>query len=228
MIRLQSIFIYLRALLTFFIIGPVLLFISIIYTPFIYFIIVPFCKLMLFMFGCKVNVKGHFPEGKSFVIMANHSSFLDVFAIPFVFKGKFSAVAAAKNFHIPIYRNFLKKLKVVGIDRSNLENSIKGITQAEKVLKSGYHIVVLPEGTRTLTGKLNNFKKGGFHLAINTRAHVLPIITKGLFNIKPKNRWYIKPGTIDIIIEKPIESESKTVNELLDETYAVFNNHLES
>ena len=52
---------------------------------------------------------------------------------------------------------------------------------------AGYHIVILPEGTRTLTGQLNTFKKGGFHLAVNTKARILPIITKGLFNIKPKN-----------------------------------------
>jgi len=225
---LQSILIYLRALLTFFIIGPILLFLSLLYTKFLFSAVIPWCRLMIFMFGCKINIKGVFPDEEGFVIMANHQSFLDVFAIPIALKGKFSAVAASKNFNIPVYRNFLKKLKVVSIDRANLENSIKGITQAEKVLKSGYHIVILPEGTRTLTGQLNTFKKGGFHLAVNTKARILPIITKGLFNIKPKNRWYIKPGTIDIIIEEPISSENKTVKELLDDTYAVFENHLKS
>ena len=228
MIKLLSILIYLRALLIFFIIGPILLLVSIIHTKFLYFIVIPWCRLMIFMFGCKVNVKGSFPDNESFVIMANHQSFLDVFAIPIALKGKFSAVAAAKNFNIPIYRSFLKKLKVVSIDRSNLENSIKGITQAEKVLKSGYHIVILPEGTRTLNGKLNSFKKGGFHLAINTKARILPVITRGLFDIKPKNRWFIKPNTIDIIIGNPIPSKNKTVNELLDDTYKIFQNHLES
>ena len=228
MIRLQSIFIYLRALLTFFIIGPILLLISIIYTKFLYLIVIPWCKFMIWVFGCKINVKGEIPDGESFVIMANHQSFLDVFAVPVALKGKFSAVAAAKNFTIPIYRTFLKKLHVVSIDRSNLENSIKGIQQAEKVLKSGYHIVILPEGTRTLTGELNSFKKGGFHLAINTKARIIPVITKGLFNIKPKNRWYIKPGEIKITVGKPISSDKKNVDELLKETYAAFNNHLES
>ena len=111
MIRLKSIFIYLRALLTFFIIGPILLFLSLIYTKLLYLIVVPWCRLMIFMFGCKVNVQGEFPEGESFVIMANHQSFLDVFAIPVALKGRFSAVAASKNFSIPVYRNFLKKLK---------------------------------------------------------------------------------------------------------------------
>ena len=226
MIKLNSILIYLRALLVFFIIGPILLLLTLIYTKLIYIIVIPWCRFMIFVFGCKIHINGELPENESFVIMANHQSFLDVFAVPIALKGKFSAVAASKNFKIPVYKTFLKKLKVVGIDRSNLENAIQGITEAEKVLKSGYHIVILPEGTRTMSGKLNSFKKGGFHLARNTKARIVPIIVKGLYDIKPKNRWYIKPGRINIIVEKPISTDNKTVEELLNETYTVFNNHL--
>jgi len=228
MIKLNSILIYLRALLVFFIIGPVLLLLTLIYTKLIYIIVIPWCRFMIFVFGCKIHINGELPENESFVIMANHQSFLDVFAIPIALKGKFSAVAASKNFKIPVYKTFLKKLKVVGIDRANLENAIKGITEAEKVLQSGYHIVILPEGTRTMSGKLNSFKKGGFHLARNTKARIVPIIVQGLYDIKPKNRWYIKPGKINIIVEKPIAIDNKTVEELLDETYTVFTNHLNS
>ena len=228
MIKLNSILIYLRALLVFFIIGPILLLLTLIYTKLIYIIVIPWCRFMILVFGCKIHINGELPKNESFVIMANHQSFLDVFAIPIALKGKFSAVAASKNFKIPVYKTFLKKLKVVGIDRSNLENAIKGITEAEKVLQSGYHIVILPEGTRTMSGKLNSFKKGGFHLARNTKARIIPVIAQGLYDIKPKNRWYIKPGKINIIVEKPIAIDNKTVEELLDETYTVFTNHLNS
>jgi len=228
MIKLNSILIYLRALLVFFIIGPILLLLTLIYTKLIYIIVIPWCRFMIFVFGCKIHINGELPENESFVIMANHQSFLDVFAVPIALKGKFSAVAASKNFKIPVYKTFLKKLKVVGIDRANLENAIKGITEAEKVLQSGYHIVILPEGTRTMSGKLNSFKKGGFHLARNTKARIIPVIVQGLYDIKPKNRWYIKPGKINIIVEKPIAIDNKTVEELLDETYTVFTNHLNS
>ncbi len=228
MIKLNSILIYLRALLVFFIIGPILLLLTLIYTKLIYIIVIPWCRFMIFIFGCKIHINGELPENESFVIMANHQSFLDVFAVPIALKGKFSAVAASKNFKIPVYKTFLKKLKVVGIDRANLENAIKGITEAEKVLQSGYHIVILPEGTRTMSGKLNSFKKGGFHLARNTKARIIPVIVQGLYDIKPKNRWYIKPGKINIIVEKPIAIDNKTVEELLDETYTVFTNHLNS
>ena len=80
----------------------------------------------------------------------------------------------------------------------------------------------MPEGTRTKTGDLGEFKKGGFHLAVNTKASILPIITKGLFEIKPINRKTIKPGKIHIKVGEPIASTNKTVDELLDETKSKF------
>jgi 1-acyl-sn-glycerol-3-phosphate acyltransferase len=177
---------------------------------------------MIFMFGCTIKTKGKFPENECFVIMANHASFLDVFAIPTVFKGRFSAVAAAFSFKIPLYSIFLKKLKVVPINRLNKEQAIAGINMAEKVLKEGYHIVILPEGTRTITGDLGKFKKGGFHLAKNANARILPVFTNGLYKIKPKNRWTINPGIIKINIGAPLETSNKNIEELLKETEELF------
>ena len=219
---IRSILIYLRAFIAFFTIAPILIIVILVCPPVRYKVLVLFCRFMIFVFGCKLVVNGKFPKNQFFVIMANHVSFLDVFAVPCVLEGNFSAVAASKNFQIPIYSSILKIMKVVSINRSNKENAIEGITQAQEVLKSGYHIVILPEGTRTTTGNLLPFKKGGFHLARNTQANILPIITKGLFSIKPKNRWTIQPGIIEINILKPINVKDKEVDLLLDETYKSF------
>ena len=224
MIKVISILIYLRAFLAFAIIGPILLLIIFIYPRSLYSLVIPFCKLMIFMFGCKIKVRGQLPKNEFFVIMANHVSFLDVFAIPTVLSSKFSAVAASINFKIPLYSLFLRKLRVVPINRSNKEKAIASINQAQEVLKDGCHIVVLPEGTRTISGSLGKLKKGGFHLAKNTNSRILPIITKGLFEIKPKNRWYIKPGKIEIYICDPINTKNKEIDILLDEAKKVFLN----
>ena len=222
---LRSITIYLSAFAVFFIIGPCVLILVVMRPAHASKYIIPFCKLMIWVFRCEIKVHGTFPSNEeTFVIMANHASFLDVFAIPCVFSNNknFSAIAASKNFKIPIYATILKKLNVISIDRSNREQSIKGIQKAEQVLKDDYHITILPEGTRTPTGELGVFKKGGFHLAVNTKANILPILTKGLFKIKPINRWTIKPGLIEVHIKEPIRTKGKTVDELLEETRSVF------
>ena len=157
--KIISIFIYLRAFLAFFIIGPILLAAIFIYPKSLYSLMIPFCKLMILMFGCKVEVYGKLPKNEFFVIMANHVSFLDVFAIPAVLSGKFSAVAASINFKIPLYSLILKKLRVIPINRSNKEKARASINQAQEVLKEGYHIVILPEGTRTTSGSFGKLKK---------------------------------------------------------------------
>ena len=228
---LRSIIIYLSAFSIFFIIGPLVLILVVMRPLHASKYIIPFCKLMIWIFRCEIRVYGTFPSNEeTFVIMANHASFLDVFAIPAAFSDNknFSAVAASKNFKIPIYATFLRRMKVVSIDRSNREQAIAGIKKAEKILQEGFHITILPEGTRTANGELGIFKKGGFHLAIDTQAEILPIVTKGLFDIKPRNRWTIKPGVIKVYIGKPITSKNKEVNTLLNEVHNFYIDTLEN
>ena len=56
-------------------------------------------------------------------------------------------------------------------------------------------------------------------MAINTNTQILPVIVKGLYNIKPRNRWTINNDIAKMIIAKPINVANKTVEELLQETY---------
>ena len=73
-----------------------------------------------------------------------------------------------------------------------------------------------------LKRELSSFKKGGLHMAVNTRTPILPVIVKWLYNIKPKTRWTIKPGIMKIIINKPVIIANKTVDELLKEVQSIY------
>ena len=90
------------------------------------------------------------------------------------------------------------------IDRKNKKLAIQSIRKAEDVLGGGVHIGILPEGSRTVTGKMGNLKRGGFHMAINSGTSIIPVGISGAFSFKPKNRWWIKPGLIKINIGSPI------------------------
>ena len=106
----------------------------------------------------------------------------------------------------------LKKWKAIPIDRSNIESAKESIKKGENAFDEGYKVIILPEGTRTISGKIRKFKKGGFHMAINTKAPILPVGSKGAFEFKPKNRWYIKPGKVSLNVGEIIEP--KKFNEL--------------
>jgi 1-acyl-sn-glycerol-3-phosphate acyltransferase len=155
--------------------------------------------------GVFPKIVGSFPKKGTFIIMMNHSSFLDVFLFPLIPRGAYSGVTAVENFKYPVFSLLIRRLKAIPIERNNILKAIQGIQKAEEVLKEGIHIGILPEGTRTLNGKMLSLKKGGFHMAINTKTSIIPVGISGAFKFKPKNRWWIKPGIITINIGGPID-----------------------
>lgn len=164
----------------------------------------PICRLLAFCVGAKIKVEGEFPVNGKFVIMSNHSSFFDPFIYPFFMKGKFTGVVADYNLKYPFWKQFLNRVNAIPVNRKNRKKAIESIKKAEEVLKSGYNIAILPEGTRTLTGKLGKLKKGGFHLAMNTKASIIPVGIKGAFKLKPKTTWKLTSGEIIVKVGKPI------------------------
>ena len=173
-------------------------------------------------FNITIELIGEFPDDGPYILMHNHASFLDLFCLPTIIKGPYTGIVAKKNFNIPLIGAILKKIHAIPIQRSNHQSAKESITLAENFLNQGFHIAIFPEGTRTMNGKLSPFKKGGFHMAVNTRTPILPIIVKGLYNIKPKTRWTIKPGIMKIIINKPVIIANKTVDELLKEVQSIY------
>jgi 1-acyl-sn-glycerol-3-phosphate acyltransferase len=159
---------------------------------------------MMFSMGVYPKIHGYFPKNKQYIVMMNHSSFLDMFIYPLVLQGKWTGITASENFKYPILSLLLKKIDAIPIKRTNKIGAIKTIQIAEQKLMSGYHIGIMPEGERTLNGKMLPFKKGGFHMALNTKTPILPVGVSGAFNAKPKNRWWIKPGNINVSIGDPI------------------------
>ena len=163
-----------------------------------------YCRLIMFSFGVRARIVGSFPKRGTFIIMMNHSSFLDAFLFPLVPRGAYTGITAVENFKYPVFSSLIRRLKAIPIERKNTRLAIESIKKAESVLKGGVHIGILPEGSRTITGKMRPLKKGGFHMAINTNTPIIPVGISGAFSFKPKNRWWLKPGVITINIGENI------------------------
>jgi len=202
-----SIIIYLFSLPVFLFSAFCLIIISLIHFPFFFKADKIFCRIILLSFGVYPKIKGSFPNDGTFIIMMNHSSFLDVFLFPLIPRGAYSGVTAVENFKYPVFSLLIRRLKAIPIDRKNKRSAIQSIKKAEEVIKKGIHIGILPEGSRTVTGKMRPLKKGGIHMALNTRTSIVPVGISGAFTCKPKNRWWIKPGIVTINIGDPINIE---------------------
>jgi len=201
---LISILLYICSIPIFLFSAVCLIIVSFIYFPFFFKADKYFCRLIMLSFGVFPKIIGSFPKEGTFIIMMNHSSFIDVFLFPLIPRGAYSGVTAVENFKYPVFSLLIRRLKAIPIERKNTRQAIQSIERAQAVLKDGVHIGILPEGSRTITGKMRPLKKGGFHMAINTSTSIVPVGISGAFTFKPKNRWWLMPGSITINIGEPI------------------------
>ena len=227
MYQLLSIVLYLVGGFYFLIFGAYVIILSFFFSHKYLYPTLPFLtRVQLFLLGAWIRIKNKIPNDQTYIVMMNHASFADVFFSVQPLKGKYTAILASFNFKIPVWGTMLRFFKAIPVYRKDKIKAIQAIKHAETIIKDlKYHVVIFPEGTRTTDGKLQKFKKGGFHMALNTQVPIIPIAVKGGFHYKPKTRWYIKPSIIDIEVGNPIDVSKYTVNDidsLIDDTRKEF------
>jgi 1-acyl-sn-glycerol-3-phosphate acyltransferase len=160
---------------------------------------------LLFM-GVHVKTLGlkNIDQKHSYIFMGNHQSLFDLFALPAALPIRVVAVEAAYHFSLPLWGYLIRKWGNIPIQRKNKAKAIKALKKAKQVIKSGTSIAILPEGHRTLTGKIETFKKGAFHLAKEAKADILPFAFIGLYEFNNKNSWHLHPQTVSVVFGKPI------------------------
>jgi 1-acyl-sn-glycerol-3-phosphate acyltransferase len=117
-------------------------------------------------------------------------------------------MAKKELFKIPIFGWSLYASGTIRIDRSNRERAIQSMNNALDRIKRGVSVVVFPEGTRSEDGKIRDFKKGGFVLAIKGGITIVPISISGSRFILRKNSLRFHPGNIKIVISDPIQTKN--------------------
>jgi 1-acyl-sn-glycerol-3-phosphate acyltransferase len=96
-------------------------------------------------------------------------------------------------------------LRVVPFDRT--ANPLEGLRIAAAILQAGYPLLIFPEGTRSVTGKLQPFKPGLGLLAIETGVPVLPTLIEGTFEALPKGRLLPKRTKVRVTFGEPVKVE---------------------
>ncbi len=171
--------------------------------------------IILFASGVKVKIYGREkikPEG-SYIFAANHSSQFDIFALYWAIPVEFRWLAKIELFRIPILGHAMSAIGYIPIDRTNRKAAFRSIDKAAEEVKGGTSIIIFPEGTRSIDGILQNFKKGGFILAIKSQRPIVPVSIKGSQRVLPKGTWKVTPGTIVVRFGKPIETRGMVVKD---------------
>ncbi len=156
------------------------------------------------MLGLRVTVTGgeQLARGGPFVYAPNHQSHLDILALLGHLPGAVRFAAKRSLWAHPVVGAVLDSLGMVPIDRDSSERAIGALN---RVRDDGDSFVVFPEGTRSRTGRLGEFKKGAFVLAIRLGLPIVPVVCRGTRRLMPKgSRLVVVPGDVELVIERPI------------------------
>lgn len=174
-------------------------------------------KVELWLLGVGLEVEGaeHLPSGP-FILMSNHQSVLDVFTFASYFKRPIFYVLKKEFGNIPVLGWFLRQTDQIFLDRNNREKAIQSLQRGVEKLRDGKMTVIFPEGTRTAPGVLGPFKKGPFHLALQSRVPVVPVTTLNSGVLLPTRSLHFRRGTIRLVVSPPIDTTHWT-EETLDQ-----------
>ena len=118
---------------------------------------------------------------------------------------------------------------MIFIDRKNAQKSVASMRQAVDLISQGMDIAIFPEGTRTKTGELNPFKKGGFKLAINSQTDIVPVTIKNSAKAWSRSNLRFRPTKVIVCFGKPISVQGLQENDavqIANQTFDIIHKEL--
>ena len=155
----------------------------------------------------RVSVRGreNVDPQRSYVIVSNHQSHIDVLALYGWLEIDFKWVMKAELRRVPGLGVGCEKLGHIFIDRSNRQAALASINAAKDRLVAGTSVLFFAEGTRSRDGRLGRFKKGAFRFAVDTGLPILPVTVSGTGVILPPDTRTLWPGHARITFHPPVE-----------------------
>lgn len=156
--------------------------------------------------GVKVEVewRGRLEPGQPYVIMANHLSAVDIWALFVALPLCIRMIAKKQLSRIPLFGWAMTAGRFIFIDRANAIAARRSIEEAKARIRGGQVVLLFPEGTRSRDGKLGAFKKGGFHLAIDAGVPIVPVALKGTRETMPRGSILLRAGRVKAVVGAPI------------------------
>jgi 1-acyl-sn-glycerol-3-phosphate acyltransferase len=190
------------------------------------------CRLIAWSIFARIHVHGteNVRRDQNYVFMANHSSLIDIPALFGSLPHQFKIMAKKELFYVPFMGWHLWAAGNFPIDRSDARKTAKSLRGVIDGVRAGKSLAVFPEGTRTPDGRLQDFKQGAFKIALRAGVQIVPVSIRGTFKLLPKTTLAPRPGRVDVVIGKPIDTREyseKDLSELIARTRAAIQANLE-
>jgi 1-acyl-sn-glycerol-3-phosphate acyltransferase len=170
------------------------------------------CRVYLRAAGARVHVSGmeHLDRNRAYVFVANHQSNLDP-PLMFAYLGHdVGAIAKKELLKVPLFKQGFPLVHVVPIDRSNRERAIESTRRGAKELRDGHSLMAFPEGTRSVDGRVKEFKKGVFYMAVEGGAPIAPVVINDTRLVMRKGSKTCTPGDVYLEVLPPVNVQGFT------------------
>jgi 1-acyl-sn-glycerol-3-phosphate acyltransferase len=173
-------------------------------------------RMILRVCGVRLAVSSDAPlsEAKTYVFCVNHQSHMDIPVVLAAIPIPFRFAAKKELFSIPFLGWHLRRSGHIAIDRRNPHAAVKSFRGASERLRGGVSLVFFPEGGTSLDGSIKPFKGGGFVLAEQAQAAIVPVTVRGSRAVLLPKTQHVRGGRVEVILGTPIESEGHSPKEL--------------
>ena len=160
--------------------------------------------VLLKVAGCTIRVEGEekLRAYRQFVIVSNHQSYFDIFALICILRTVPHFLAKKELFRIPLFGQLLSLAQVLKIDRQNPKAAVANI-KASMAKGMDRPIAIFPEGTRSPDGRLQPFRRLGLFILMETELPMFPVGIRGTRDAMPKGRYSVRPTNIRVKIGDP-------------------------
>lgn len=167
------------------------------------------------MSGAQVSVYGqeNIPSERAVLFVSNHQGNFDVALFMACIDKPKGYMAKIEMKKVPLLRTWMEYMHCVFMDRGKPRKSIAAIAKGIDILKSGYSLVIFPEGTRSKGNKIGEFKAGSFKLATKSGVPIVPVTISGSYRLMEANGGKVKPAEVKMFIHPLVETANLSKEE---------------
>lgn len=159
--------------------------------------------------------KINFAASRAYIFMSNHQSLYDIPIIFVSIPGHVRLMAKKELFEIPVFGTAMRCAEMISVNRDDPVDAAARFAEAKNKLQSGLRLWIFPEATRSLDGNLLPFKLGGFRLAVETQAIIIPVSISGTINILRSRDKMITTGqNVVLRMGRPVDAKHYALTNL--------------
>ena len=159
----------------------------------------------------KFRTSGTLPDDmrRPYVVVSNHESFVDILLISHL-PTEMKWLSKVEIMRIPLVGWMMKLARDIPLERGDAKSIVKAMKAARERLDSNVSVMIFPEGTRTRSGEMGEFKTGAFRLAIDAQVPILPLAVYGAREALRSHDWRLGYAKAEVRVLEPVSTDGLT------------------